>query len=91
MHAERAASAVGRRFLGHSLFGGLLRPDVDHRRPEADKQAAIEVEGTGAPDGRICTPGRRKQTATTNGTTPAGYGRGRPAHKGVGRSGPPCV
>lgn len=39
-----AASAAGGRVLGCAVLRRLLRPDIEHRRPGADAQAAVEVE-----------------------------------------------
>lgn len=47
MPAGRVASKAGRRILGRAFLSGFLRQDVDHRRPEADAQAALEVVGLG--------------------------------------------
>lgn len=48
--AARAASVAGRGVFGRALLRKLLRPDIDHGRPEADAQAAVEVQCAWRPE-----------------------------------------
>lgn len=81
--AGRPASAAGRPVLGRGFLRGFLRQDADSRRPDAGAQAAVEVQGPGAPHG-LAPPPRRVATDRheITGGTPAGSGApARPCRK----------